>query len=119
LSHRSGNGFETFDAEPYMTPKWIRDFIALEVDIKIQGRRAAGAGGPLQCRSGRRNPWKMSCTDAGAGLLADIAYPESKQPLPVIISVHGGRWKGGNKRDASSIDVREWAGFGFFAMSID
>lgn len=56
---------------------------------------------------------------AGAGLLADIAYPESKQPLPAIISVHGGRWKGGNKRDASSIDVREWAGFGFFAMSID
>lgn len=44
---------------------------------------------------------------AGAGLLADIAYPESKQPLPVIISVYGGRWKRGNKRDASSIDVRE------------
>lgn len=56
---------------------------------------------------------------AGAGLLADIAYPESKDPLPAIISVHGGRWQGGNKRDASSIDVRQWAGFGFFAMSID
>ena len=27
----------------------------------------------------------------GAGLLADIAYPESKEPLPAIISVHGGR----------------------------
>ena len=55
----------------------------------------------------------------GAGLLADIAYPESKEKLPAIISVHGGRWKGGHKRDASTIKVDQWAGFGFFAMSID
>jgi acetyl esterase/lipase len=55
----------------------------------------------------------------GAGLLADIAYPDSKGPLPAIISVHGGRWVGGHKRDASTIKVEQWAGFGFFAMSID
>lgn len=55
----------------------------------------------------------------GAGLLADIAYPESKQPLPALISVHGGRWVGGHKRDTSTIKVEQWAGFGFFAMSID
>src|SRR5579872_6914031 len=55
----------------------------------------------------------------GAGLLADIAYPESKELLPAIISVHGGRWVSGNKRDASTIKVEQWAGFGFFAMSID
>lgn len=55
----------------------------------------------------------------GAGLLADIAYPESKQPLPAIISVHGGRWKGGHKRDGSTIVAKQWAEFGFFAMSID
>ena len=55
----------------------------------------------------------------GAGLLADIAFGESKQPLPAIISVHGGRWVGGHKRDASTIKVQQWAGFGFFAMSID
>lgn len=55
----------------------------------------------------------------GAGLLADIAYPEGTGPFPAIISVHGGRWKGGSKTDASTIKVREWAGFGFFAMSID
>lgn len=55
----------------------------------------------------------------GAGLLADIAYPESKQPLPAILSVHGGRWVGGHKKDASAIKVEQWAGFGFFAMSID
>jgi alpha-L-fucosidase 2 len=33
--------------------------------------------------------------------------------------VHGGRWKGGHRRDASAINVKQWAGFGFFAMSID
>lgn len=55
----------------------------------------------------------------GAGLLADIAYPESPQPLPAILSVHGGRWVGGHRRDASAIKVDQWAGFGFCAMSID
>jgi hypothetical protein len=28
----------------------------------------------------------------GAGLLADIAYPDGQGPYPVILSVHGGRW---------------------------
>ena len=55
----------------------------------------------------------------GAGLLADVAYPKSETPLPAIISVHGGRWRGGNKRDKSTIVVRQWAESGFFAMSID
>jgi alpha-L-fucosidase 2 len=55
----------------------------------------------------------------GAGLLADVAYPESREPLPAILSVHGGRWRAGHRRDASSINVKQWAGFGFFAMSID
>ena len=56
---------------------------------------------------------------SGAGLLADFAYPESQESLPAIISVHGGRWVGGHKKDASTIKVEQWAGFGFFAMSID
>lgn len=55
----------------------------------------------------------------GAGLLADVAYPESDKPLPAIISVHGGRWRGGHKRDGSTIKVKQWAGFGFWSMSID
>ena len=55
----------------------------------------------------------------GAGLLADVAYPESNEKLTVIISVHGGRWRGGHKQDQSTIKVKQWAGFGFFAMSID
>ena len=57
----------------------------------------------------------------GAGLLADIAYPakDAGVALPAIVSVHGGRWRGGHKKDASTIRVRQWARFGFFAMSID
>jgi acetyl esterase/lipase len=55
----------------------------------------------------------------GAGLLADIAFPESPHKLPAIISVHGGRWVSGHRRDASTIKVDQWAKFGFFAMSID
>jgi acetyl esterase len=56
---------------------------------------------------------------AGAALAADVAWPETKELLPAIISVHGGRWVGGHKRDTSTIKVEQWAGFGFFAMSID
>ena len=55
----------------------------------------------------------------GAGLLADVAYPESSGLRPAIISVHGGRWTRGHKRDSSAIKVKQWAGFGFFAMAID
>ncbi len=55
----------------------------------------------------------------GAGLLADLAYPEGKGPFPVILSVHGGRWFRESKTTHSAIKVREWARVGFFAMSID
>jgi acetyl esterase/lipase len=57
----------------------------------------------------------------GAGLLADLAYPEGEGPFPVIISVHGGRWVSSSKTDAGegAINVSQWAGFGLFAMSID
>lgn len=55
----------------------------------------------------------------GAALLADIAYSSGAQPLPAILSVHGGRWRAGNRTDASSIKVDEWAAAGYFAMSID
>ena len=55
----------------------------------------------------------------GAALLANIAYPDGPSLKPAIISVHGGRWRAGNRADASSIKVAQWAEFGFFAMSID
>src|SRR5262249_48944192 len=47
----------------------------------------------------------------GAGLLADIAYPEGKGPFPVILSVHGGRWYRESKNTHSAIKVKQWAGF--------
>lgn len=55
----------------------------------------------------------------GVRLLADVAYPKSDKPLPALISVHGGRWRGGHKKDKSTIVVEQWAKFGYFAMSID
>ena len=55
----------------------------------------------------------------GSALLANIAYPDGPSRKPAIISVHGGRWRAGNRTDASSIKVAQWAEFGFFAMSID
>ena len=57
----------------------------------------------------------------GAGLLADVAYPEGKGPFPVILSVHGGRWVASHRNDPGegAIDIEQWAKFGFFAMTID
>jgi acetyl esterase/lipase len=57
----------------------------------------------------------------GAGLLADVAWPEGKGPFPVIVSVHGGRWVASSRTDPGegAINVAQWAGFGFFAMTID
>lgn len=55
----------------------------------------------------------------GSALLANVSYPDGPGPRPALISVHGGRWRAGNRTDASSIKVQQWAEFGFFAMSID
>ena len=55
----------------------------------------------------------------GSALLADLAIPDSAGLRPAIVSVHGGRWRAGNRTDASSIKVEQWAEFGFVAMSID
>ena len=55
----------------------------------------------------------------GAALLANLAYPDGPALKPAILSVHGGRWRAGNRADASSIKVAQWAEFGYVAMSID
>src|SRR4029450_10475983 len=55
----------------------------------------------------------------GSALLADVAVPDSSGLRPAIISIHGGRWRAGNRTDASSIKVEQWAEVGFVAMSID
>lgn len=55
----------------------------------------------------------------GSALLANLAWPDGPGPRAAIISVHGGRWRAGNRTDASSIRVQQWAEFGFAALSID
>src|SRR5689334_19581085 len=54
----------------------------------------------------------------GSGLLADIAYPVGGEDLPVIMYVHGGRWRGGERQNDEGLQVADWAGRGFFAMTI-
>ncbi len=55
----------------------------------------------------------------GSAVLADIAYPVDGEDLPVIMSVHGGRWRAGQRVNDAGLQVVEWAGRGFFAMTID
>ena len=55
----------------------------------------------------------------GSALLADIALPAGDGPFAAILSIHGGRWVAGHRKDTSSIKPREWAELGFFAMTID
>ncbi|HLG98942.1 MAG TPA: alpha/beta hydrolase [Bryobacteraceae bacterium] len=55
----------------------------------------------------------------GAALLADISYPDGKDHLPVIVMVHGGRWRAGSKNDDNYAKQEGWARNGFFAMNID
>jgi acetyl esterase/lipase len=55
----------------------------------------------------------------GSALLADLAVPDGPGLRPAIVSIHGGRWRAGNRTDASSIKVEQWAELGFVAMSID
>jgi acetyl esterase/lipase len=58
------------------------------------------------------------CQVDGAALLADIAYPVMDEPLPVILYIHGGRWRAGSRTAASGIQVSDWAEHGYFAMTI-
>jgi acetyl esterase/lipase len=87
---------------------------------------AVAAGGALRTTAARQSSAPIvTRTDViygrveGSALLANIAYPDGPGSRPAILSVHGGRWRAGNRTDASSIRVTQWAEFGFFAMSID
>ena len=55
----------------------------------------------------------------GSAVLADIAYPIDGEDLPVIMYVHGGRWRGGQRVNDAGLQIAQWAGRGFFAMTID
>lgn len=94
------------------------------------GVAAAAAGSTLPPRANRTAYAQPSApvvtrTDViygrveGSALLANLAYPDGPGLRPAIISVHGGRWRAGNRTDASSIKVTQWAEFGFVALSVD
>jgi acetyl esterase/lipase len=55
----------------------------------------------------------------GSGLLADISYPEARAGMPVIIMVHGGRWRAGSKNEERYARSGVWAASGYFAMNIN
>ena len=55
----------------------------------------------------------------GAALLADLAYPEAGQNLPIILMVHGGRWRTQARTDAQFSKQSDWAVAGYFAINID
>jgi acetyl esterase/lipase len=55
----------------------------------------------------------------GSAVLADIAYPVDGADLPAIIYVHGGRWRAGERDYREALQVAQWAGMGYFAMTID
>lgn len=55
----------------------------------------------------------------GSAVLADIAYPVDGADLPAIIYVHGGRWRAGERDYRDALNVAQWAGMGYFAMTVD
>ncbi len=55
----------------------------------------------------------------GSAVLADIAYPVEGTDRPAIIYVHGGRWRAGERDYREALQVAQWAGLGYFAMTID
>ena len=59
----------------------------------------------------------------GSALLCDLAHPAilpSSPATPAIVGIHGGCWRGGHKRDTSTIVVTQWAQqFGFCALSVE
>jgi acetyl esterase len=55
----------------------------------------------------------------GSAVLADIAYPVEGTDRPAIIYVPGGRWRAGERDYREALQVAQWAGMGYFAMTID
>lgn len=95
---------------------------AITICLSITSLRAQEKASPADSTEGPEIVYRENVVYGqvhGAGLIADVAFPKSEERLPAILSVHGGRWRGGNKKDTSTIKVKQWAGFGYFAMSID
>ncbi len=52
----------------------------------------------------------------GSDLKLDIAAPEGQGPFPGVVVIHGGAWRGGNKKDVRSI-LADFARHGYVAVS--
>ncbi len=95
---------------------------SLPVILVLVSCEAAPQGTPLPAPKGEAVKFQEDVIYGrveGSALLADIAQPPGDGPFPAIISIHGGRWVAGHRRDTSSIKPRDWAQLGFFSMTID
>lgn len=83
---------------------------------------AATSAAPLSAQAGGGVAYEedvIYCRVDGAALLADLAYPTAAAgPVPAILYIHGGRWRAGSRASDSGLDVRDWAGEGYFAITI-
>ncbi|MCX7520768.1 alpha/beta hydrolase [Microbacterium sp. STN6] len=61
---------------------------------------------------------RLSGIEYAPGLLLDIVRPDVDGPLPVIIWLHGGAWRMGDRTGAPHLD-RHFAADGFAMVSID
>ena len=95
----------------------LRNFLWLTFGIfALLAARSAGA---QSTRGITMEEGLVYGVDQGSALLADVAYPSGSALKPAIIYVHGGSWRGGSRNGNGNLDVAQWAGFGFFAMTID
>ena len=97
---------------------WMKGAGTVLGTVALSLQRRAGAAGQASAPIVTRTDVVYGRVE-GSALLANLAWPDGPGPRPAILSVHGGRWRAGNRTDASSIKVASWAEAGFFAMSID
>lgn len=75
------------------------------------GQLRAGAAAPLTLR--------YSPPDWPAPLYADLYRPDSAEPVPVVLVIHGGGWSGGARDDGYVRGIcRHLAGRGLAALSV-
>jgi acetyl esterase/lipase len=97
-----------------MANLWLRSaFLIFGTLISLDAVRAADAA-----RIASKKDTIYGVVD-GAGLLADLAWPENQTAIPAIVMIHGGRWRSSSKNDTRYARQGVWASAGFFAMNID
>jgi len=60
----------------------------------------------------------MYAAPSGVALLADVYLPVGRPPAPVIVWIHGGGWRYGDRRQTPDLAVH-FAARGFAMVSID